>query len=345
MHEALFYERQGADQVRCHLCRFRCLIKNGARGHCQVRENQGGTLYSLTYGKLCAQAIDPIEKKPLFHVMPGSTSFSLASPGCNFRCRHCQNAAISQVGAGATVRGGVVSPAEVVEQALARGCPSLSYTYTEPTVFYEFALDTARLAHQAGLRNIFVSNGYISPEALGGISPWLDAANIDLKGFSETFYRDIVQARLSEVLDSLIEYRRLGIWLELTTLVIPGLNDSDAELRDLASFITTHLGADTPWHVSQFYPTYQLTNRPRTPLATLRRAREIGLAAGLHYVYQGNAPGEGGEDTRCPNCQADLIKRRGFTILSNRLEQGNCPDCGTTIAGIGMGPSPWLGGA
>jgi len=301
-----------------------------------VRENRNGTLYSLTYGQLCAQAIDPIEKKPLFHVMPGSTSFSLAAPGCNFRCRHCQNAAISQAGAGMTVRGVEVSPAEVVERALAAGCPSLSYTYTEPTVFYEFAQDTARLAHQAGLRNIFVSNGYITPEALGAIAPWLDAANIDLKGFSETFYRNIVQARLSEVLDSLIEYRRLGIWLEVTTLLIPGLNDADAELEGLASFITSHLGADTPWHVSQFYPTYLLTDRPRTPLATLRRAREIGLAAGLHYVYEGNAQGEGGEDTHCPRCQALLIKRLGFTIVSNRLQQGGCPDCGAAIAGIAL---------
>jgi len=336
VHEALFYERQGGNQVRCHLCRFRCLIQDGARGHCQVRENRSGTLYSLTYGQLCALAIDPIEKKPLFHVMPGSTSFSLAAPGCNFRCRHCQNAAISQAGAGMTVRGVEVSPAEVVERALAAGCPSLSYTYTEPTVFYEFAQDTARLAHQAGLRNIFVSNGYITPEALGAIAPWLDAANIDLKGFSETFYRNIVQARLSEVLDSLIEYRRLGIWLEVTTLLIPGLNDADAELEGLASFITSHLGADTPWHVSQFHPTYLLTDRPRTPLATLRRAREIGLAAGLHYVYEGNAQGEGGEDTHCPRCQALLIKRLGFTIVSNRLQQGGCPDCGAAIAGIAL---------
>lgn len=336
MKEAMFYAREPGERVRCGLCRFRCLIDDGARGICAVRENRGGTLYSLVYGKLCAEHADPIEKKPLYHVMPGSRSYSIATVGCNFRCRHCQNYSISQVGRNEPVRGNEQTPQEVVQRAVDMGCRSISYTYTEPTIFFEFAYDTARLAQQAGLRNVFVTNGYISAAALATIAPFLDAANIDLKGFSEEFYRDVVHARLSEVLDSIIEYRKQGIWIELTTLIIPGLNDSDTELQGIASFIATNLGADTPWHVSQFYPTYTLTDRPRTPTATLRRARDIGLAAGLRYVYEGNVPGQGGENTRCPACSALLIERYGFAIQTNRIKHGACPNCGVTIAGIGL---------
>jgi pyruvate formate lyase activating enzyme len=336
MKEAMFYEREGDNRVRCDLCRFRCLIGDGARGICAVRENRGGALYSLVYGNLCAEHVDPIEKKPLFHVMPGSTSYSIATVGCNFHCRHCQNYTISQVDRNAPIRGTEQTPQKIVQRAMGNDCRSISYTYTEPTIFYEFAYDTARLAQQAGLLNVFVTNGYISAEALATIAPFLDAANIDLKGFSEGFYRDIVHARLSEVLDSIIEYRKQGIWIELTTLIIPGLNDSDAELQGIASFIVTNLGADTPWHVTQFYPTYTLTDRPPTPIETLRRARDIGLAAGLRYVYEGNVPGEGGENTFCPSCSCVLIKRYGYVIESMRIINGACPDCGAAIAGIGF---------
>lgn len=336
MKEAMFYEREGGSQVRCGLCRFNCLIGDGARGICAVRENRGGTLYSLVYGKLCAEHVDPIEKKPLFHVMPGSKTYSIATRGCNFRCRHCQNYSISQVNQHEPVLGSEQTPQEIVLRARAADCRSISYTYTEPTIFYEFAYDTARLAHEAGLKNIFVTNGYISSGALSVIAPYLDAANIDLKGFSESFYRDVVHARLSEVLDSIVEYRKKGIWLELTTLIIPGLNDSDSELGKLAEFIVTNLGIDTPWHVSQFYPTYKLLETPRTPVSTLRRARDIGLAAGLRYVYEGNVPGEGGENTSCPSCSSLLIKRYGYTIESDRISNGVCPDCGTAIAGVGL---------
>jgi pyruvate formate lyase activating enzyme len=336
MKEAMFYEREGEGRVRCGLCRFRCLINDGARGICNVRENRGGTLYSLVYGKLCAEHVDPIEKKPLFHVMPGSSSFSIATVGCNFRCHHCQNYSISQLKPDAPVTGAEQTPQEIVQRAIAANCRSISYTYTEPTIFFEFAYDTARLAHEAGLANIFVTNGYITKEALATIAPVLDAANIDLKGFSEGFYRDVVHARLSEVLDSIIEYRKQGIWIELTTLIIPELNDSDAELQGIASFIVTNLGIDTPWHVSGFHPTYKLTDQPPTPAATLQRAREIGRAAGLRYVYEGNVPGKGGENTRCPSCSALLIERYGFAIGTNRIRNGACPDCGVAIAGIGM---------
>lgn len=336
MKEALFYQRAGDGQVRCNLCRFCCLIGDGARGLCGVRENRGGKLYSLVYGKLCTENIDPIEKKPFFHVLPGSSSYSIATVGCNFRCRHCQNYTISQVERYAPIRGITRSPQEVVRQAIDQGCRSIAYTYTEPTIFFEFAYDTSLLAKEAGLKNLFVTNGYISKEALTKIAPYLDAANIDLKGFSEDFYRDVVHARLSEVLDSIIEYRKAGIWIELTTLIIPGLNDAETELQKLATWIVTHLGVDTPWHVSQFYPTYKMLDRPRTPVATLRRAREIGHAAGLHYVYEGNVPGEGGESSWCPSCAALLIERHGYEIRSNRLRNGTCPACGTAIVGIGM---------
>ncbi len=336
MKEAMFYTRESGDRVRCGLCRFRCLIVDGARGICGVRENRNGVLHSLVYGKLCAENIDPIEKKPLFHVMPGSRSFSIATVGCNFRCRHCQNYSISQVPRNSRIAGEDRTPEMIVKSALDGHCRSIAYTYTEPTMFFELAYDTARLARKAGLANVFVTNGYISKEALATIAPYLDAANIDLKGFSEEFYREIVHARLSEVLDSIIEYRKQGIWLELTTLIIPGLNDSERELQGIAAFIVDNLGADTPWHVSQFYPTYQLTDRPRTPPETLRRARDIGLAAGLRYVYEGNVPGRGGENTVCPDCAALLIERYGYVITTNRIVNGACPDCNKTISGIGM---------
>jgi len=336
MKEAMFYVRESDNRVRCGLCRFRCLIIDGARGICAVRENHGGVLYTLVYGKLCAEHVDPIEKKPLFHVMPGSKSYSIATVGCNFHCRHCQNYTISQVSSNTPIIGSEQSPQDIVKQAISNGCNSISYTYTEPTIFFEFAYDTARLAKEAGLRNIFVTNGYISKEALATIAPFLDAANIDLKGYSEAFYRDFVHARLSEVLDSIIEYRKQGVWIEITTLVIPGLNDSEAELQGIAAFIADNLGVDTPWHVTQFYPTYKLIDRPRTPVATLRMARDIGKAAGLRFVYEGNVPGEGGENTWCPSCSSLLIKRYGFQIESNRITSGACPNCCLKIPGIDM---------
>jgi pyruvate formate lyase activating enzyme len=229
-----------------------------------------------------------------------------------------------------------VSPREIVDSALKNRCKSISYTYTEPTIFYEYAFDTAVLAREAGLKNVFVTNGYITPEALAHIRPYLDAANIDLKGYSESFYREVVHAMLGEVLDSIVEYKRLGIWIEITTLIIPGYNDSDAELTGIARFIADKVGVETPWHVSQFYPTYKLTAPPRTPVATIRRARQIGLDAGLRYVYAGNVPGEGGENTHCPGCREPLIRRLGFYVEENRIREGKCPSCGTIVDGIGM---------
>lgn len=335
MKEALFYQRVDGDRVRCGLCRFGCLITPGERGRCRVRENRGGILYSLVYGNLVAEQVDPIEKKPLFHLLPGSRSYSVATVGCNFRCLHCQNHTIAQPDERTVERSGsFVAPQTVVDRAIAAGCSSIAYTYTEPTIFFEYACETAQLAQSAGLKNIFVTNGYISPEPLAAIAPFLDAANIDLKGFTESFYRDAVGASLAEVLDCIRDYKRHGIWLELTTLVIPNRNDSPDELRGIASFIATELGVDTPWHVSQFYPTHRLTDQPRTPLSTLRAARQIGQEAGLHYVYEGNVPGEGGESSYCPNCRSPVIKRRGYLVQQNLLNDGNCPDCGASIEGV-----------
>jgi len=337
MKEAMFYEKLDGTKVHCGLCRFRCIIADGKRGICGVRENRGGILVSLVYGKAVAENVDPIEKKPLFHFQPGSRSYSIATVGCNFRCLHCQNYGISQsVWAGGRISGFELSPAEIVGKAVASGCSSISYTYTEPTIFYEYAFDTAVLARKAGLRNVFVTNGYITSQALARIGPYLDAANIDLKGFSEEFYREVVRAKLGEVLESIIEYKRLGIWIELTTLIIPNHNDSEEELTGIARFIADEVGKETPWHVTQFYPTYRLVDQPRTPVATLRRARQIGLDAGLRYVYEGNVPGEGGENTYCPGCAELLIRRHGFHIQENRIRAGRCPSCTTVTDGVEM---------
>ncbi|MHC1698539.1 MAG: AmmeMemoRadiSam system radical SAM enzyme [Geobacteraceae bacterium] len=336
MKEAMFFEKLAGLKVRCGLCRFRCLIADGRRGICGVRENREGVLYSLVYGKCVAEHVDPIEKKPLFHFLPGSFSFSVATMGCNFRCRHCQNHSISQPPREeGRILGMQLMPDEIVAKALAAGCRSISYTYTEPTIFFEYAYDTAVLAQRNGLKNIFVTNGYISEEALTFLRPYLDAANIDLKGFTESFYREVVGgAVLNEVLESIRLHKRLGIWLEITTLIIPGLNDSDEELTAIARFIADEVGPDTPWHVSSFHPDYQMSDRSWTPLATVRRARQIGIAAGLRYVYEGNVPGDGGENTVCPGCHALLVTRSGFGVRGLAIRAGKCSSCDIEIAGI-----------
>lgn len=290
MKKALFYEKSTGNTVRCLLCRQHCLIRNNQRGLCHVRENCEGELYTLNYGKLIAENIDPIEKKPLYHFLPGSSTYSIAAPGCNFRCRNCQNYTISQVAANARLALPVTAPETIIARAVKTGCKSVAYTYTEPTIFYEFALDCAVMAKEAGLKNIFVTNGFIEKEPLERIAPYLDAANIDLKGFAADTYRTVFGARLEGVLETIINYRDLGIWVELTTLVIPGINDSDDELQQMAQFIAERVGTDTPWHLSRFHPTFQMTDRPPTPVATILRAVAIGLDAGLKFVYPGNMP-------------------------------------------------------
>jgi pyruvate formate lyase activating enzyme len=334
LKEALFYSAEPGGKVRCGLCPHRCLIHSGKTGKCGVRKNSGGTLYSLVYGRVIAAHIDPIEKKPLFHVEPGSLSFSVATVGCNLTCAHCQNADISQMPRDHhVIQGHDLPPEEAVRMALEGNCSSISYTYTEPTVYFEYACDTAAIASEAGLRNIFVTNGYTSPQALRKIAPLLTAANVDLKAFRDDFYRKICGARLAPVLETLKLYRELGIWLEVTTLIIPGENDSEAELGEIAAFIAEELGAHVPWHVSAFHPTYHLTDHPRTPAQTLRKACRIGRDAGLRYVYEGNIPGEG-EDTFCPACSATVVTRSSFRVIENLLRDGRCPECGAAVEGI-----------
>jgi pyruvate formate lyase activating enzyme len=336
--EAYLYDRLDEDRVRCRLCAHRCVVAPGARGICGVRENRAGTLVSLVYGRLIARHVDPIEKKPLFHMAPGTRSYSIATVGCNFTCRFCQNADIAQMplDRGGRISGEAADPASVVAAAQASGCHSIAYTYTEPTVYFEFAHDTARLARARGLRNVFVTNGYMSPAALDMIAPYLDAANVDLKAFDDGFYRQQCGARLKPVLNTLQGMVEKGVLVEVTTLVIPGLNDDPGQLTALAGFIASALGSDTPWHISRFHPTYRLTDRPPTPPETLFAARKIGLAAGLRYVYTGNIPGQGGESTDCWRCGARVIDRSGFTVRAVRLEGGACSDCGARIAGVDM---------
>ncbi len=333
MREASHYSREEGGRVRCRLCHFNCLISDGKRGICTVRENRGGTLYTLVYGRICAEGVDPVEKKPLFHFMPGSLTYSIATRGCNFRCGFCQNYMISQLPSDIWPDEPELSPETVVGRAVASQCTSISYTYTEPSIFYEFALDTAKKAAEAGLKNIFVTNGYTGREALDEIAPFLDAANIDLKGFSESFYRDVVHAELGRVLETIIDYKNHGIWIELTTLLIPGMNDSEKELRGIASFMVKNLGADTPWHVTGFRPAYRFWRYDEKEETTLEKAREIGISEGLNYVYTGNIPGGYGEDTFCPGCGNVLIKREGFAMLACRVADGRCPGCGREIAG------------
>ncbi len=334
--KAYLWEALEDNKVKCNLCSHRCVIKDGRRGICGVRENGGGILETLVYGNLVARHIDPIEKKPLFHFLPGSQSYSIATVGCNLRCHFCQNADIAQMPAdqGGKIMGSRSTPEEVVAAAEQGGCRSISYTYTEPTVFFEFAHDTARLAGARGLRNVFVTNGYMTAEALAMISPYLDAANVDLKAFNDKYYKELCGARLKHVQESLKRMRALGIFIEVTTLIIPGLNDDPTELEALAAFIVEDLGPQTPWHISRFHPTYKLTDRPATPVATLTAARQIGLAAGLRYVYTGNVPGDAGESTFCYNCGECVIERWGFRVSKLNIENGRCVHCGVEIDGV-----------
>jgi pyruvate formate lyase activating enzyme len=333
MKEAMFYEKLKKLKVKCFLCAHHCIILDGKRGICGVRENREGTLYTLVYGKLISMNIDPIEKKPLFHFYPASTSMSVATVGCNFKCRHCQNYDISQYPRQHDdIPGEDIKPEQVVDAAERAGCKSISYTYTEPTIFFEFAYDCARLAHERGIKNVFVSNGYTSPEATRMIAPFLDGNDIDLKGDNE-FYKKICGAKSKPVLDTIKLMKELGVWVEVTTLIIPAYNDSEESLVNIIEFIKS-VDPAIPWHVTQFYPTYQLLDQPRTPVKTLRWARETGLKRGLKYVYEGNVPGEGGENTYCPKCGELLIERFGYQILQNKIKSGRCFKCEVTIEGV-----------
>jgi pyruvate formate lyase activating enzyme len=334
---------------------------DGAKGACGVRVNRHGILYTLTYDRVIARHIDPIEKKPLFHFLPGTTAYSIGTVGCNMRCAFCQNWDISQwpkhelphhiewstdddprVGCpelsalGESIPGEAVSPEEIVRSAKRVGARTIAYTYTEPTIFFELALDTATLAREQGLRNVFVSNGFVCEAPLRRLAGVLDAVNVDLKSLRDETYRHTCRARLAPILDAIRLYHELGVWTEVTTLIVPGLNDSDEELGQIADFIVS-VDPAIPWHVSQFYPAWKMMDTPVTPIATLRRAREIGTRAGLRFVYEGNVPGSGSESTSCPSCGEMLIERYGLTMLSNRIESGACPNCGESIEGIWSG--------
>lgn len=323
------------------MCSHYCIIKNGKKGICQVRENNDGRLQSLTYPYVIARSVDPIEKKPIFHLKPGSTSYSIASVGCNFRCTFCQNADIAQVGPDRFKTGqqrfrqGVpMAPESIVDQALTAGCKSISYTYTEPTVFFELALETAKLAKTKGLLNVFVTNGYMSVEALDLLLPYLDAANVDLKSFDDQFYKKYCKARLDPVKQSVEKMIDAGVLVELTTLLIPGLNDGESELTAMAGYIADTLGNKTPWHISRFHPCHRMTDRPPTPVFSLEAAYNIGKAAGLKYVYIGNVPGSEYENTHCHFCGECLIKRFGYQTQVYFKDDGKCPTCGTRCFGL-----------
>jgi pyruvate formate lyase activating enzyme len=336
MKEAMFYENLDG-KVQCHLCNHQCVIKEGKRGICGVRENRAGKLYSLVYGRSVAVGIDPIEKKPFFNFYPGSTAYSISTVSCNFRCLNCQNWEISQMPKGKSdkIIGDELLPEKIVADAKSRGCKSIAYTYTEPTIFFEYAYDTAKLAHKEGIKNVFVTNGYTSTEAIREIAPFLAAANVDLKGFSEDFYHKVCGAKLQPVLDNIRLYKELGVWVEVTTLIIPGYSDDESQLKGIAGFIVS-VDEKIPWHVSAFYPAFKLPDVPPTTRESLRKARDIGIKAGLRYVYEGNIPGEGGENTYCHGCGEPVIKRYGFEITENKLIDGKCPKCMVIIDGIGL---------
>lgn len=340
-HPARLWKPLAQGAVQCRLCSHFCVIQPGGRGLCAVRENRPhdgeGQLVTLVYGLPAAINADPVEKKPLYHFLPGTRTFSLGTMGCNLSCSFCQNASLSQPPRlGQAIKGHALPPDALVQAALDSGCRSLAYTYSEPTVFFELVQDTARLALERGLKNILVTNGFMSPDCLEALGPapgLIQAANVDLKAFTEDFYKEQCGARLAPVLENLKRMRALGWWLEVTTLLIPGLNDSPQELAAMARFINEELGADTPWHLSRFHPDYKLLDRPVTPTQTLLAAREAGRRAGLKYVYIGNAAGPGHGDTLCPACAATVLPREGFGLRGG-VPSGNCPACGAAIAGV-----------
>ena len=334
IREAMLYEKLDDQRVHCNLCGHRCTIKPDRRGICGVRENRAGVLYSLVYGTLIAEHIDPIEKKPFFHVYPASNSYSIATVGCNFNSEFCQNHDISQMPRSTLmITGEDILPAEIVSQAKKSGSKTIAYTYTEPTIYFELAYDTAKIAHENGLKNVFVTNGFMTSEAIETITPFLTAANVDLKSFRDEFYRKRCGATLNPVLENLNKMKEMGIWVEITTLLIPALNDSNEELKDIAQFIAG-LGKETPWHISRFHPQFKMLNVPVTSISSLHRAVEIGKQSGLKYVYSGNVPGDEGENTHCFHCDNLLIERYGYRIVNINLTGNKCNKCGTELEGV-----------
>ncbi|MET0648045.1 MAG: AmmeMemoRadiSam system radical SAM enzyme [Pyrinomonadaceae bacterium] len=334
MREAMLYEKQDGGRVLCKLCAHECVIDAEQRGICQVRQNIGGKLHTLVYNQLVAQNANPVEKKPLYHFHPGSTLYSIATQGCNFRCQYCTNWEVSQASE-TSLRGSGrgVTPEEVVASAAAARCGGIAYTYVEPTIFFEYFYDVARLASAAGLKNVLKTNGFMTRAALELCRPYVDAANVDLKTFNDVTYRRF-GGRLEPVLESLKLMKAFGIWLEVTTLVIPGVNDSDAELGAVAGFICRELGASTPWHVLRFFPSYKMTGINPTHVESLHRAREIGRGEGLRYIYFSNIIEQGGQDTSCHECGHVLVERQNSKLLRNSLQDGCCPNCAAQLPGL-----------
>jgi pyruvate formate lyase activating enzyme len=334
MHPARLWKSLKDGKLQCRLCSHFCLIDPGGRGKCAVRVNTDGELNTLVYDRAAAVNVDPVEKKPLYHFHPGSRTLSFGTMGCNLGCSFCQNYSLSQPPReGRPVSGQKVTPELLVAAAVKAECSSVSYTYSEPTIFFELMQDTAGLARDRGLYNIMVTNGFMSPECLTELAPLIDAANVDLKAFTPEFYENVCEAKLEPVKKNLVRMRELGWWIEVTTLVIPGLNDDPGELSAMAAFIAGELGAKTPWHLSRFHPDYKLQDRPPTPAATLEKAWELGRAAGLDSVYVGNLPGNAHNSTLCPACGKTAIERVGFTVLAGPLPGGKCPACGAELAG------------
>jgi pyruvate formate lyase activating enzyme len=331
--EAQYYEKLEHKKIRCTLCPRECVIDDLERGYCGVRENRDGTYYTLVHSRPCTYHVDPIEKKPFFHVLPGTAAFSIATAGCNVNCKMCQNWEISQARP-EQIRSIHMPPAKAAEMAADSGCRSIAYTYSEPIIFYEYMMDTARAAHERDVLSVVVTGGYINEKPLVELCGVVDAIKVDLKSYSEDFYRDIVSGELQPVLDGLVTMRKAGMWTEIVYLVVPTLNDGDDEFRGVAKWVRENLGADVPVHFTRFHPQYLLKNLPPTPVKTLERAYDIAGAEGLRYVYMGNVPGHPGENTYCPSCGRKVIGRLGFTIQSIEIKKGACGHCGHDIAGV-----------
>jgi len=331
--EASWYEKLDGGRVECHLCPRKCRVADAERGACGARENRKGTYHTLVWGATCAVHVDPIEKKPFFHVLPGETALSYATAGCNVECKFCQNWEISQFRP-EQVGSYWLPPGALVEMARRNGARLTAATYSEPVIFWEYVRDVATASRKAGLRPTVVSNGYIQEKPLREVLPLLTAYKVDLKSFSERFYRKLIRGELQPVLDTLVRVKEIGTWLEIVVLIIPTWNDTDEEAKKLSRWVVKNLGPDVPVHFTRFHPTYRMTDLPPTPVATIERLWKIGKAEGLHFAYVGNVPGHPGESTRCPGCGAMLIRRLGFQILANRLKNGHCPDCGRAIAGV-----------
>lgn len=333
LKEAMYYKKLETLRVECQLCPRGCKVADLERGYCGVRENRGGDYYTLVHSRACALHVDPIEKKPFFHYLPGTPALSVAAPGCNVECKFCQNWQISQFRPeqiDCTRR----SPEDLVRMAKQSSSPTIAFTYSEPVVFYEYMYDTARMAREQGVTSVVVSNGYIKEEPLVELCKYLDAVKIDLKAFTEKFYKETCSGELKPVLETLKTLKRLGKWFEIVVLIVPTLNDGEGEIREMCSWVLQELGPDVPIHFSRFHPTYKIMNLPPTPVAILERARQIAMDTGLHFAYLGNVPGHEGESTYCPKCKELVIKRVGLVMAKNHLQEGHCGNCQHPIPGV-----------